>query len=162
LDITTVPEGVESVIEEAIEEPVRGIFGTDIGILGYGLFELNGTTEIVNGHCKNPFNVQFRVYLHQTKIHDALDFFAYGGPQYEDDEYVSIQRIPVSPQVYDYTNDLFWEELTFLEDVENYLDGKDHLDGVPIPRDLLGTFVQVVQEPLNTAFHMLRSLWPRW
>jgi hypothetical protein len=143
LEMTTVPEDVESVIEEAFEESVRGIFGTDVGILGYGLFELNGAVEIVNGHCKDPSNVQFRVYLHQTKIHDALDFFAYGGPKYEYDDWVSIQRMPVSPQVCDYTNDLSREELTFLEDVENYLNGKDHLDGVPIPQDLLGTIVQV-------------------
>ena len=80
LEMTTVPEDVESVIEEAFEEPVRGIFGTDAGILGYGLFELNGTTEIVNGHCKDLSNVQFRVYLHQTKIHDALDFFCLWWP----------------------------------------------------------------------------------
>ena len=102
-----------------------------------------GTTEIVNGHCKDPSNVQFRVYLHQTNIHDALDFFAYGGPKYEYDDWVSIQRMSVSPQVCDYTNDLSQEELTFLEDVKNYLDGKDHLDGVPIPQDLLGSIVQV-------------------
>jgi len=33
--------------------------------------------------------------------------------------------------------------LTFLENVENYLDGKGHPDGVPIPQDLLGDFVQI-------------------
>ena len=101
--------------------------------MGYGLFELNGSTEILNSHCKNLSNIQFHVHLYQTKIHDALDLFAYGGSQYEHDQYVSIHRMPASPQVCDYTNDLSQEELTFLENVKNYLDSKGHPDGVPIP-----------------------------
>ena len=124
-----------SISNEAVngEEPVRGFFGTDVGIMEYGLSELNGSTEILNGHCKNLSNIQFHVHLYQTKIHDALDLFAYGGPQYEHDQYVSIHHMPASPQVCDYTNDLSQEELTFLENVENYLDDKGHPDGVPIP-----------------------------
>jgi len=73
----------------------------------------------------------------------VLDLFAYGGPQYEHDQYVSIYGMQASPQVCDYTNDLSQEELTFLENVGNYLDGKDHPDGAPIPQDLLEDSVQI-------------------
>ncbi len=139
---TFLSDGIVSEVEEVREKPVRGVFGTSVGILGYGPFELNSLTEKANGLSINPSLVEFRLYLHQTEIYDALDLFAYGGTQYEHDQYALIYHMPASPQVCNYTNDLTREELAFFEEVEKYLDGQQYPDGVPIPRNLMGDFIR--------------------
>ena len=139
----TAEEGrrVESECIEGRDSMRRGVSGTDVGILGYGPF---------NPAPGNDQSVpEYRFYLHRTTEHDALDLFAYGGPRFENDSEVLLFRPPTSPYVRDSSLDITEAEHAFFEEVENYLSGESHHDGIPIPQHLLGRVRQVIPGTRN-------------
>jgi len=125
-------ERLESELVEGHDSVRRGISGTDVGILGYGPFSPSPTL------LDTPSNSEYRLYLHQTTEHDTLDLLAYGGSQFKNDEEVLLFRLPTSPYVRDYSLDISDTKHAFFEEVEGYLSGERHSDGVPIPQHLLG------------------------
>ena len=131
-------ERVEFDLVEERDSPQRGILGTDVGILGYGPF--NSTISLSD----KSFIPEYRFYLHRTNEHDTLDLFAYGGPYFKSDKEVLLYRLPTSPYVRDSSLDITEEEHMFFEEVEAYLAGEKHLEGIPIPWRLLGVSEQVI------------------
>ena len=124
----------------------KGVHGTAPGILAYGPFlPPTGNSPLVATH--------YRIYLHQTPRHDALDFFAYGGSAFKEGKKVILFKLPLSRFVVNSTLDFFKEYGIILQHIEAYLQNDTRVsDGIPIPSNLMKGG-QRVHNPESTTIY---------
>jgi hypothetical protein len=114
--------------EEGLTDPYKGPNDDGPGIFAYGPFTRNFPIPTYNYH----------IYLHPTEMHDVLEYFAYGGPHFNNGNRVTLHKLPISPLAINYAAENLREHSNLLQQIEAYIRGDPRFrDGVIIPEEMM-------------------------